>query len=92
VDGGILFGLWVVLVIMLLLIQRTETKKRRGVMVVMVLVSLGILYYVSLRTAWSELVLAFVLALVASFLFWLFVGRYNPVGSSDNIRVLGMDD
>jgi len=40
---------------------------------------------------WSKVVLA--LALVLNLLFWLLIGRYNPVASSDkNIRVIGMDD
>jgi hypothetical protein len=36
--------------------------------------------------------LGFIFAVVVSFLFWLLVGRYNPVGTSDDIHVLGMDD
>lgn len=39
-----------------------------------------------------ENLLGFGLGLVVSFVFWLFVGRYNPVGSSDEIKVFGMDD
>jgi hypothetical protein len=33
-----------------------------------------------------------VVALVVNFLFWLLIGRYNPVGSSEDIQVLGLDD
>ena len=40
------------------------------------------------REAWGALVLA----LVLNFAFWLFIGRYNPVHSSDEIRVIGMDE
>lgn len=40
------------------------------------------------REAW----IALVLALVLNFSFWLFIGRYNPVHSSDEIQVIGMDD
>lgn len=31
-------------------------------------------------------------ALIVNFLYWALLGRYNPVGSSDSIRVYGMDD
>ncbi len=40
------------------------------------------------QEAWVALILAFVL----NVLFWLFIGRYNPVHSSDEIQVIGMDD
>lgn len=38
--------------------------------------------------AWAGLTIA----VVFNVLFWLFIGRYNPVGSSDSIQVIGMDD
>jgi hypothetical protein len=31
-------------------------------------------------------------ALIFNLLFWVLLGRYNPPGSSDSIKVLGMDD
>ena len=34
---------------------------------------------------------AIIAALVVNFLFWALLGRYNPVGSSDSIRVYGLD-
>lgn len=40
------------------------------------------------REAW----IALILALVLNFLFWALIGRYNPVHSSDEIQVIGMDD
>ena len=30
--------------------------------------------------------------LIINFLYWALLGRYNPVGSSDAIKVYGMDD
>ncbi len=36
--------------------------------------------------------LAFVSALVINFLYWALFGRYNPVGSSDSIEVIGRYD
>lgn len=40
----------------------------------------------------DETLLAFVIGLLMSGLFWLLIGRYNPVGSSDDIDVIGMND
>lgn len=33
-----------------------------------------------------------VLAFVISFLFWALIGRYNPPGTSEDIKVLGLKD
>lgn len=40
----------------------------------------------------GETALGIGIGFVVSFLFWLLIGRYNPVGSSDAIQVIGMDD
>jgi hypothetical protein len=73
-------------------IQRTEAQRRRGVTIFMLLIVVGILWYVGMRQAWGEAVVGLIIALIVNLLFWMFIGRYNPVGSSDSIRVLGMDD
>lgn len=41
-----------------------------------------------------ENLLGYLLALFLSFLFWLFIGRYNEVGNEDEteIKVYGLDD
>ena len=31
-------------------------------------------------------------ALIVNFVYWALFGRYNPAGSSDSIKVYGMDD
>jgi hypothetical protein len=35
---------------------------------------------------------ALVIALALNGLFWVFIGRYNPPGSSEEIDVIGLDD
>lgn len=54
------------------------------------------IFLMSIYIWWNELWLvalwAFLLALVLSILFWALIGRYNPVSSSDDIKVLGLDD
>lgn len=46
----------------------------------------------AMMVAYATTNLAVVTALVCNGLFWLFIGRYNPPGSSDDIRVLGLND
>lgn len=74
------------------LIQRTEPQKRRGVSLFMSLFALMLVWFIGSRQIWGEGLAGFFLALFLNYLFWILIGRYNPVGSSDNIRVLGMDD
>ncbi|MDI9634498.1 hypothetical protein QM565_01670 [Geitlerinema splendidum] len=40
----------------------------------------------------SEALFALVTAFLINFFFWALIGRYNPVGSSDRIQVIGMED
>jgi uncharacterized membrane protein YhaH (DUF805 family) len=75
-----------------IIIQRTEARRRRAVTWFMLLFFPVIIWYTSRRDGWGELIAALVIALVLNFLFWVLIGRYNPVGSSDDIRVLGLDD
>lgn len=83
----LIFGFFVFLV------QRSEKKYRRLVMMIVFLLG-GLItaWFMLVRNAWSEGIAAFFLALFLNFLFWLLIGRYNPVGDSDDIQVLGLDD
>lgn len=76
----------------LFVIQRTEAKRKRIVSFVMFFVLLVLLWLINIRGAWGEAVLGLIIAAVLNFLFYVLIGRYNPVGSSDDIHVLGMDD
>ena len=91
-DTGILLLLVLSFGTVLFVIQRTEAKRKRIVLFVMFLVVLVLLWLINIRGAWDEAVLGFMIAAVLNFLFYALIGRYNPVGSSDDIRVLGMDD
>ncbi|GAB4546628.1 MAG: hypothetical protein OHK0023_06560 [Anaerolineae bacterium] len=42
--------------------------------------------------AYATLNWSIVTALLLNALFWLFIGRYNPPASSDEIKVLGLND
>jgi hypothetical protein len=84
--------LTIVFSLMLLLIQRTEAKRRLIIAILMAATGLLIQRYIAYREITSEANLSLALALVFNILFWLFIGRYNPVGSSDDIHVIGMDE
>ncbi len=79
--------------LLLVMIQRTEPAKRRLVIGFVAISLLIIRHNAFLKgDLHEETVLAFVFALVLSFLFWLLIGRYNPVTSEDSVHVIGMDD
>ena len=91
-DGGLVILLILSLGTIIFVIQRTEASRRRIVMFVMFLVLLVLGWLVNIRGAWGGAVVGLLIALVLNFLFYVLIGRYNPVGSSDDIHVLGMDD
>lgn len=46
----------------------------------------------AVEVAWRTTNIAAVSAVVLNFLFWFLIGRYNPPRSSDEIKVLGLND
>ena len=78
--------------LLIFLIQRTEATKRRVILLLMVIPTLLIRNWVVYRDRETEALVALVVALLLNFMFWALIGRYNPVGTSDQIRVLSMDD
>lgn len=92
-NGGALLILTLVLSMAVLLVQRTEAKRRRLAIFLMIVVVFLTIYWANVRELSGEVAFALIAALVLNFLFWLLIGRYNPVGDSDKtIQVLGMDD
>ncbi len=82
-----------VVTLLLVMIQRAEPA-RRWLVTGFVLICLLIIRHNAFLKGdlHDETLLAFVLSLMLSALFWLLVGKYNPPGNSDEIRVIGMDD
>ncbi len=89
---GALILLTLTISILLFLVQRTETRRRLVVALILAGVGLLIQRYANYRAFHTEALIAFVLALVINLLYWVIFGRYNPPASSDDIQVLGMDD
>ncbi len=92
VDIGILLLLTVFISVMLFIIQRAEKKRRLLVALIMLVVAELIRRYVFYRAVHTEAWIALIAALLINVMFWLLIGRYNPVHSSDEIQVIGLDD
>ena len=76
-----------------ILIQRTDPKRRRLSIAFVVICLLIIHHNTTIKNdLHEETLLAFVLGVLASGLFWLLIGRYNPVDKGEDIQVMGMDD
>mgnify|MGYP001231032480 CR=1 FL=1 len=78
--------------LILLLIQRSERRRRLVVFLTFLVVGEMIRRYAFFRDAHTEVWAGLIAALVLNGLFWLFIGRYNPPGSSEEIQVIGLDD
>ncbi|MGJ3240527.1 MAG: hypothetical protein ACFE0Q_17600 [Anaerolineae bacterium] len=76
-----------------ILSQRISKRHQRLFRVFVILFALA---WMSMRLQlfFWEMILGLMLSLVISFLFWLLIGRYNPVGNEDEdrIKVYGLDD
>lgn len=83
----------VLVALLLVMIQRTEPKRRRLAAIVVIPMLLIFRQYAFLKgDLHEETLLACITGFVLSFLFWLLVGRYNPVGRHSEVKVIGMDD
>jgi hypothetical protein len=91
-DWGIYLLLAFLLSVCFFIIQRAEAKRRRLVFILMLVVFELLRRYTWYRDVHSEAWAALFTALLLNFLFWLFIGRYNPVAKSDDIRVFRMND
>ncbi len=91
-DIGIVLLLGLSLGVVFFIIQRAESRRRLFVAVIMLVVLELVRRYTWYRDVHAEALTALFFALLINFIFWLFIGRYNPVANSDDIRVLGLDD
>jgi hypothetical protein len=91
-DIGLTILLTFLFGLIVLLIQRSERRRRLVVFLAFLVVGELIRRYAFFRDAHTEVWVALVTALGLNGLFWLFIGRYNPPGSSEEIEVIGLDD
>lgn len=79
--------------LLLIFVQRTEKAKRRIVWMIVIMCFLIIRHNAFLKgDLHDETLVGFIIGFVLSGLFWALIGKYNPVGSSDEIQVIGMND
>jgi hypothetical protein len=91
--GNYLALITTLVTLLFIMIQRTVPKRRRLTFVFVGLCLLIIRHNAFLKgDLHEETVIAFALALLLSGVFWLLIGRYNPVKTDDEIQVMGMDD
>ncbi len=92
-DWGYVSAIGIVSALLLLLIQRAEPARRRLVAFVVFICLFVIRHNAVVKDdLYDETLLAFVLAIALNAVFWLLIGRYNPVTTKDSIDVIGMDD
>ena len=92
-DLGYAALISITVTLLLVLIQRTEKTKRRIVAAFVVICFLVMRHNAFIKDdLHAETLLGFALGFLFSCLFWLLIGKYNPVGASDEIHVIGMDD
>jgi hypothetical protein len=87
-----IFTLTIIMSFLILLIQRTERKARRLIIILTLVPSFFLFDFILRRNVEKEGVTALFLSLFLNSLFWVLVGRYNPVPNSDEMKVLGLDD
>ena len=92
VDWASIIILTIPFSLMGFLIQRSENKRRRTVIYLMLFVAFLTWYWANYRGLNDVFFTSLIIALILNYLFWLLIGRYNPVGKSDDIQVIGMDD
>lgn len=73
-------------------LQRADPSRKKVIRNFSIFMYLLIGFYAWWYRAYIEMLVGLAAAALISGLFWLLIGRYNPVNSSDDIRVLGMDD
>ncbi|MEL6403444.1 MAG: hypothetical protein AAFR81_03690 [Chloroflexota bacterium] len=92
-DNSQFLLIWIVFSILWILAQRISERHQRSFRIFIVLFAVGWLW-MRFNLFPFEMIFGILLSLVTSFIFWLFIGRYNPVGNPDDegIKVYGMDD
>lgn len=83
----------IIVTLLFLLVQRTVPKRRRSSIAFLILCLVIIRHNAFVKSdLHEETLLACLFAIALGGAFWLLIGRYNPVETNDEIRVMGMDD
>lgn len=92
-DWSQFFAVFVIFSVLWIIAQRISKRHQRLFRIFIIVCAIA---WMSMRIQlfFWEMILGIVASLVMSFLFWLLIGRYNPVGDADQdaIKVYGLDD
>lgn len=92
-DINYVILIFITVTLLLIFVQRTEKTKRRIVWGIIIMCFLVIRHNAFVKgDLHAETLIGFIMGFIISGLFWLLIGKYNPVGSSDDIQVIGMND
>ncbi len=92
-DWGYVALISITVTLLIIMVQRAEKKRRRLVASFALLCLLVIRHNAFLKgNLHEETLAALLIGALLSGIFWLLIGRYNPVGTADEIRVMGLDD
>lgn len=92
-DTGYIALIATIVTLLLIFVQRTEKTKRRMSWGFAILCFIVIRHNTFIKSDFhEETLIAFIIGAFVSGAFWLLVGKYNPVGTSDDMKVLGLDD
>ena len=79
--------------LLIVLTQRADPRRRRLFVAFVALCLIVIRHNAFLKNdLHEETLIAFIIGVVLGGLYWLLIGRYNPVDTDDDVRVMGMDD
>jgi hypothetical protein len=92
-DWGYFFTVFIVFSILWIIGQRIA-KRHQGTFRVFIILFAAWWLWMRFHLFSWEMASAIGASLLLSFVFWLFIGRYNPVGNEDEekIKVYGLDD
>lgn len=92
-DVGYIGLITIAVTVLLIMVQRTEKTKRHMTWGIVMICFLVIRHNAFLKGDFhEETLIGFICGIVLSGIFYLLVGKYNPVGTSEDIKVVGMDD
>lgn len=92
-DWSQFFAVFVIFSTLWIIAQRIARRHQRLFRIFIIIFAIG---WMSMRLNlfFWEMIPGIIASLIMSFVFWLLIGRYNPVGNEDqeNIKVYGLDD
>jgi Ca2+/Na+ antiporter len=89
-NGSLILLIGVTFGLLLILSQRVITKRKR--MFRGFIVTWWLFFLLCRTDGQAESFLGFIMAVFISFVYWLLIGRYNPVNDKDEIKVYGLND